>query len=195
MRQLNLFWAVFVITLGVLVTPANAETRQYLLGDIDNFTYNGAGSVDDVYIDPAWLSWNQGGGWTVASFDILVSSGTVPFTFVYDLAPGESITGATLTLGLRGSLSDIFFTGSVRPSFGELNWYPNETETTICSVNLANVAGNNLIPFLQSERFNAAVGWSNVGIDYAQLTLEVVPEPTTILLLTCGCWFTRRFTK
>jgi hypothetical protein len=32
------------------------ETREYLLGHIDNFQYHGAGSVDDVYVDPGLWS-------------------------------------------------------------------------------------------------------------------------------------------
>lgn len=102
---------VAILLLLTLLWPNNlfgqsVEIRNYLLGDIDDFVYNGAGSVDDVYVDPAWYNLVAGHSWTVNDFDALGTYQAIPFTFLYELAPNEQVVGATLTLALISTVSD-----------------------------------------------------------------------------------------
>lgn len=195
---------MLAVVLCVLCVPVRAETREYLLGDIDGFVYNGVGSADDVYVDPAWQNWiQQHYSWSLKDFDILEPDqmASVLFSFSYDLAPDEQVIGATLTLGLRSTIpvsegggGGVFIThgGGVRPSFNDLNWYPiNDTGISVRSVDLANIAGYNVMPDLQSGLFDAAVR-GVVAVDYAQLTLQIVPEPVSVLLFAGGMLFARR---
>lgn len=196
MRNSNLLLAAFAVVLCVPNVPAGIEIRQYILGDIDNFVYAGPGSVDDVYVEPNWLNVLMRYPLSINSFDVLETNQLVPFSFVYNLSSDEHVVAATLSLGLRGNGYNVFYTseilsnGSVvvgiKPSFEELGWILSETETIICSVNLADVRDYNFIPFLQSGEFSAAVGLNYVGIDYVILTLEVIPEPSTVALLVIG---------
>jgi hypothetical protein len=194
-------WKITIVILILYPVCAQAtEMRTYILGDIDGFVYNGLGSIDDVYVDPTWQNraWYH---WTQTQFDILEPDQIVLFSFTYNLAPNEQITAATLTLGLRktiaGNTAGYFHAnagvGEWRESFYDLNWYPiGDAGITIRSVNLAN--GYNIISDMQGGLFNAAIS-GNVAIDYAQLTMEVIPEPMTFLLLSCGLWFARRSIK
>jgi len=188
---------IFAILLCGCAAQATPETREYLLGDVDGFVYNGPGSVDDVYVDPAWRNWAEHHtGGPIQGFDILMSEQIILFTFRYDLAPNEYITAATLTLGLRSTVSGgvgglVFEGGSPRPSFADLNWYPiSETGTTIRTADLAHLP-DNVIPNLQDGLFSAAI-MRNFAVDYAILNLEVIPEPATILLLALGITVIRR---
>ena len=202
-------WRIVILMLGVLLYCgglAQAETREYLLGDIDGFVYNGVGSVDDVYVDPAWLNWvsQNPANTPVRGFDILAPEQFIPFTFRFDLTSDKQVIGATLTLGLRSTNSDnwgglllstIGTQEQWRPSFGDLSWNPiAETGTTIRSVDLSNLYGYSIIPILQGGLLDAGIR-GNVAVDYAQLTLEVVPEPMSILLFAGGMLFTRRLSK
>jgi len=206
MRKLKLLFAISVVVLCFCSVPVRAETRQYLLGDIDGFIYNGVGSVDDVYVDPAWLNWvsQNPANTPVRGFDILAPEQFIPFTFRFDLTSDKQVIGATLTLGLRSTNSDnwgglllstIGTQEQWRPSFGDLSWNPiAETGTTIRSVDLSNLYGYSIIPILQGGLLDAGIR-GNVAVDYAQLTLEVVPEPMSILLFAGGMLFTRRLSK
>lgn len=70
--------------------------------------------------------------------------------------------------------------------YGLNDWYPlSNTETTVRSVDMANVHGYNLLPDLQDGLFNAVIT-GDIAVDYAVLTLEIVPEPATFMLLGFG---------
>ncbi len=167
---------------------ANAvETREYLLGDIDGFVYNGPGSVDDVYIDPAWQDY-WGESPFLNDFDQIEDVQIVLFSFLFDLSDNEQIIGGELTVGLRATTLDnpanwLSMEGSfIRPSFYNLNWDPlSMTETTERRVNLDNVSGYNVIPLLQDGLLNVGIH-RNAAVDYAILSTVVIPEPATLLL-------------
>jgi hypothetical protein len=181
------------------------HTRQYVLGDIDGFNYEGAGSEDDVYVDPDWLAYVE----TVdppdpeKGFDLLSvpwadppyhdQNHNIPFTFLYDLAEGETITEAALTIAMRRT-SSLVSTDSIlvdnpppgKNPFDELGWLPvSASDTTIRTLDLGNVLGDNYLPDLQDGQLNVLVR-DDVGIDFAVLTLEVIPEPATLGLLAVG---------
>ncbi|MCX5633293.1 MAG: PEP-CTERM sorting domain-containing protein [Phycisphaerae bacterium] len=188
------FAILFLLPVCALAT---LETREYLLGDVDGFVYNGPGSIDDVYVDPDWRNyWLSQDPRPIKGFDVITSEQIVPFTFCYNLAPNEYVMAATLTLGLRSTVSDgvgwlVFEGGSPRPSFADLNWYPiSETGTTIRTADLAHLP-DNVIPNLQDGLFSVAVR-RHFAVDYAILTLEIIPEPATILLLALGITVIRR---
>ncbi len=54
------------LTVGLILLAASGayagsvypETREYILGDVDDFNYDGVGSVDDVYVDPDVVAFN-----------------------------------------------------------------------------------------------------------------------------------------
>ena len=180
--------------------------RTYLLGDVDGFNYEGVGSEDDVYVDPDLITWTQAvaPGESNDDFDTLNSNNNVPFTFVYTLGSGEQITGATLELGLRATDSlvtndwlvlpenDIWYTDLSNRStqdvytFSDLGWLPiASTGTTVRSVDLSNIVGDDQLSLVQDEEFTAYVT-DDTAVDYAKLTITVVPEPATLAVLGLG---------
>ncbi len=185
-----------VLALLSEVSAVQAVTVEYLLGDIDGFTYNGQGSIDDVYVSSEWLSEWEYRTEPINGFDVFENEQLVLFTFLYDLAAGEEIVDATLTIAMKSIapdssyhsliLGDSLGTVLIRPSFTDLNWEPiSETETAIRSVSLDNVSGGNIIPYLQDGVLNVAIN-RDIAVDYATLTIEVIPEPGTLLLLLLG---------
>jgi len=184
------------------------QTRTYMLGDIDDFYYDGTGSVDDVYIDPDFWTWSLPHTYAngIEGFDILSYDHGILFTFLFELAKWEQVENATLTVALRaissvtndridleptrGQRADTFF----RYDFADLGWLPiSSTGTTLRTIDLANALGcydhptvaDNLLPLLQDGKFNVMVH-DDEAIDYAKLTLEVSPEPATLSLLAAG---------
>ena len=70
--------------------------------------------------------------------------------------------------------------------FVQLGWLPiPNTGTTIRSVDLANIAGDNRLPFLQGGQLDIHIT-DDTAVDYATLTIEVIPEPATLSLLAIG---------
>ena len=68
----------------------------------------------------------------------------------------------------------------------ELGWNPiSFTDTTERSVDLSNMAGDNRLSFLQDGQLNIHIT-DDTAVDYAILTIEVIPEPVTLSLLAIG---------
>lgn len=191
---------LLVVSLSLCSAPhlAAAEVREYLLGDIDGLHYDGLGSVDDVYVDSDMLAFLR----AVAPrepndhFDVLNCNNNVPFTFLFPLAPGGEVTGATLTLGLRATESLVTTDWLVISSesivdqwvywFRDLGWLPLPFDgTSVRSVNLADILGDNRLLVLQDGEFNAYIT-DDTAVDWARLTIEVIPEPATVSLLALG---------
>lgn len=203
--------ALLVFTACLYPAPAAyPETREYLLGDIDGFDYNGPGSVDDVYVDPDFWTWTLPHTYAngMEGFDDMSWDHGLIFTFLFSLSAEEQVTAATLTVAMRhtggtisndridleptrGGRSDTFF----RYDFADLGWLPiSGSGTTIRTIDLGAAFGcydhpqvaDNLLPLLQDGKFNVMVH-DDEAIDYATLTIEVVPEPATLMLLGLGC--------
>ena len=194
---LTVFTMALIPAFGTSRTfAAYPETREYLLGDIDNFQYGGTGSVDDVYVDPDF--WTLTLPHTYANgmegFDDMSNNHGILFTFVFDLSAGEQVTAATLTVAMRAISSvdndtiDLDMTARgdelARYDFSDLGWLPISTEgTSIRTIDLAEVYGcydhptvpDDLLPKLQDGKFNVMVH-DDEAIDYATLTLEIMPE-------------------
>jgi|GEM_PF-3121115 len=162
-------------------TPCpGAEVPQYMLGDDDDFIYEGTGSEDDVYSDSDWLD-----EVTTAypgdefDFDEVVPGGLIPFSFVFDIANGEYVAGASLTFRLKQNggqpwETDFILFDQLEPTYllFDLGWDGNPSVLTI---NLSDVLGDNLLPLLADGLLNCAV-YDDAAIDYAILELHVAPS-------------------
>jgi hypothetical protein len=92
---------------GVKPGVYRVSSRDYLVGDIDNFTNDGAGSVDAAYIDPAWTATIQGtSALPIAGLDDLGGNKNVAFTVQHQLDTGERVVHGYLALGLKQSSGD-----------------------------------------------------------------------------------------
>ena len=188
-----------ILSVGPSVWAVPIETREYLLGDEDNFHNDGSGSVDDVYIDPTWLSWVEtSAAVPVYGFDIISADHQIPFTFRYELANEESITSATLTVGVKApgapADTDMIWLDHTDYSyaFENLGWLPIPTNQLIVrTLDLASVAGDNLLQSLNDGQLNVLIE-DDTCVDYAQLTLTVIPEAATLLLLGLGAVMLRK---
>jgi Dockerin type I domain len=88
------------------VTPAiyRVSSRDYLLGDIDGYTNDGASSVDAAYIDPAWRAAIQNSSaLPITGFDDTAGNKNVAFTIQHQLDAGERVVHGYLALGLKQS--------------------------------------------------------------------------------------------
>ena len=184
---------------------AYPQTREYLLGNIDGFAYEGPGSADDVYVDPDFLAFLQAvaPGESNDDFDVLNANNNVPFTFLFPLDPGEEVVAATLSLGLRATESlvssdELGFrspdgTAHWKYRFSDLGWLPlPNTGTHVRTVDLWGIWSDPQLTLLQEGSLNVYVT-DDCAVDYATLTLEVVPEPATLsLLAVVGAAFLRR---
>lgn len=177
-------------------SPARGDTREYMVGDIDGFSYDGPGSADDVYVDPDWLAYAEitGAENGVQDFDQLMGNHRLPFTFLFPLDEGEEVVAATLTLAFRKTASQtetdgITFNHLLAPRwfhFNDLGWLPiAETGTSLRSLDLSNSLGVDVLYLLQEGELDVLVE-DDTAIDYAVLTLEVIPEPATLSLLALG---------
>jgi len=205
----KLLIGLMVLLAGNVIAVADyPEAPVYLLGDKDGIHYDGAGSVDDVYVDPVLWEYADLGVGPAIHFDIVRDNSDVPFTFLFPLGIDESITAATLTLGLRaapsGADGDWLVIhpddGTIHWTYGathdavdhytvytydELGWSVPSTGVTMFTVDLANIDGDNRLPWLQKGYLNIHIT-DDTAVDYAELTITVVPEPITLSLLALG---------
>jgi hypothetical protein len=80
------------------------SSRDYLLGDIDGYTNDGASSVDAAYIDPSWRTAIQNSSaLPITGFDDLAGNKNVAFTIQHQLDAGERVVHGYLALGLKQS--------------------------------------------------------------------------------------------
>ena len=88
------------------LTPGDyaIEMRDYLIGDIDDFTFDGASSVDNAFVDPAWQAFIQGSsGHPLTGFDDASGNRNVAFTITHQLDPGERVVHGSLAVALQAS--------------------------------------------------------------------------------------------
>lgn len=80
------------------------SARDYLLGDIDHFTFDGRNGVDSPAIDPAWVAAIQNASATpIVGFDTVGNTQNVAFTVEHELDPGERVIHGYLAMSLRQS--------------------------------------------------------------------------------------------
>ncbi len=105
--------------------------RDYLIGDVDDYNFDGPGSDDDVFIDPAWESFILGSSsHPIVGLDTVTTNQNVAFTIQTQVDPGEQVVHATLALAMKqsgtGVASDfvrvIDNSASNRFNFTDLGW-------------------------------------------------------------------------
>ena len=203
-RRLLTLLGVMVLLFGLLAHPAIAgvypQTREYLLGDMDGFNYEGPGSEDEVYVDPDWWNWCES---TIINphepvhFDQVQKDRSVPGTFAFTLGEQEYITAATLALGVKASSTGDITSDWLKLSFpdvptdhqawhSELGWLPIPTAgVNLRIADLSDFADVNVLPYLETGHMDWVVN-DDTAVDYALLNIEVIPDPATLALLAVG---------
>jgi hypothetical protein len=165
----------------------NLQTRDYWLGDIDQFTNNLPGG-EKVFLDSTWSNAvkSAASGQPLDGFDVVTNNHWIPFTFNFSRATNERVVAATLALALRATnsaSSDVLYLDGTNNSFtfSSLGWLPigTGTNTTVRVLDL----GNQLNLLTNGQLNVAAQG--DLGIDWAMLELQVAPNiSATITTLT-----------
>jgi hypothetical protein len=166
------------------------QGREYVVGDFDAYTYDGTNSVDNGGVDPAWLTAVQGiiGSNGTNQLDQTNSDAFTPFTFNFQLASGERVDHAVLTLAMRRT------GGRTRNDSLWLDHPTNRltfTNLGLGDVELPNSGSGfliyeftaNQLTNLQDGRLNGLIGEDSV-LDWAILSLQVAtaaqPVVTTL---------------
>lgn len=153
--------------------------RDYLAGDIDNYVHDGAGSVDNAFIEPAWATTIvQANGLTVTGFDDVAGNQNVGFTIQSQLDAGERVVHAYLAMPLKGSANGLAANDFVRLfddnpahqlTFNQLGWASQVNATTpfVGVLDMGQYLDN-----LQSGSVNVQVA-SQTGVDWAMYVASV----------------------
>ena len=154
----------------------NLDYREYWVGDIDNF-YSIGGTGNTAPVDTTWQSqFDAATTVPLSNFDNLSNPQAIPFTLNFPLASGEQIVGATLSLGLRATSSDVsgnrIYIDSLtdNPTFASLGW--SDIATTGTTSKVLNLASR--LSLLQDGRLNLGI-LQNTAIDWVVLNLQVAP--------------------
>lgn len=154
----------------------NLETREYWIGDIDQFV-TASPTGDVVQVNAAWRS-NvvvAAGGAPVVGLDFVGAGQWIPFTFSNSVAANERIIGASLAISLRGAgaaaSNAVLYLDTLTTSnrFADLGWLPvsTGTNTTVRVLDL-----DPHLAALTDGQFNLAVQ-GDVGVDWALLEVHV----------------------
>lgn len=170
-------------------------SRDYLVGDIDDFVNDGVGSVDEAFIDPAWESAILGASaLPVTGFDDTSGNNNVAFTIEHQLDPGERVIHGSLALSLKqaGGVIDTDFVRLFdtapehRLSFTELGWdtQVGPTEAFVGVIDLGTFTDE-----LQSGSVNVQIN-DDAAADWALYTVTVAssagPSDTAAVFLEGG---------
>lgn len=162
------------------LTPGGykVESRDYLIGDIDEFTDDGAGSVDNAYVDPAWESFILGSSsHPVSGFDDTSGKKNIAFTIEHQLDAGERVVHGSLAVSLlqTGTQTATDFIrlfdsdANHRLLFSDLGWDTqiNGTDPFVGVVDLGGFTED-----LQSGSVNVQVN-DDSAVDWALYTVTV----------------------
>lgn len=162
------------------VTPGvyDVSLRDYLIGDVDDYTYDGSGSVDNAFVSPAWAAIIAGvSGNPITGFDDLSGNENVAFTAQHVLDPGERVVHATLALAMKQSAGPAdpdyvrLFDAAAnhRFDFSALGWQ-SQVNTANTFVGVLDLGGYR--NQLQSGAVNVQVS-NDTGLDWALYTATV----------------------
>lgn len=165
---------------GVAPTDSYAVTlRDYLIGDIDDYTNDGSGSVDNAFIDPAWESAINGSSANpITGFDDLAGNQNVAFTIQHVLDSGERVVHGFLALGIKQSAGGLVNTDFVRlfdmdpenqRNFSDLGW-DTQINTAGTFVGVLDLGGS--LDQLQDGSVNVQLN-DDTGLDWAIYTVAV----------------------
>lgn len=148
------------------------STREYLVGDYDDYTNDGA--VDNVFVDPAWQA---AVGGTVTGLDNLTPDKNVAFTVQRQVGAGERVVHAYLAMSVKQGgdevATDFVQLFDTQPenkrTFGSLGWSSQVNATTpfVGAIDL----GSNL-DRLQGSSVNVALS-DDVGVDWVVYSATV----------------------
>jgi hypothetical protein len=210
MKTTRIAFAVFLLV--GLCSHLYAGTVTSTVGDIDGFSPGDAADVPYRSVDLS-ASLNRTGKLPFADLDDPAMNWYVGFTHAFSIPDGETILGATLTVGVHpgdGFVESDFLALDVNvdeltdwgTGFGPRAvvsdiWggVPPRHATTGISIDLSQVpmrpseSGSpslmDLLPELLDGEFNVIFA-DDSGVDYSILALEVTPEPATLSLLALG---------
>jgi hypothetical protein len=164
---------------GVQPGVYRVSTRDYLIGDIDGFTYDGPGSIDAAFIDPAWrTAIEASSALPITGFDNLAGNQNVAFTIQRQVAVGERVVHGYLALGMRQtpggeSATDFLRVFDMDPShridFSAVGWNTQVT-TTSTFVGVVDLGG--FLTELQSSSTNVQLN-DDAGLDWAMYLVAV----------------------
>ena len=190
---------IMIVLLAFTGQAFGAMTLTYTLGDVDGIEYNGAGSVEDVYVDQDLVNvlGEEWPGVPLNPFDVVEYDVLTPFTFVFPAPAPGLLLGAQLEMGIRMVRWDIetdgmhFYNADATERWGpyvfeDLGWLPvSENVVETRTLDLGNVLGDNVLHLLAEGQLNARIQ-DDVATDYARLTIQIIPEPATLSLLALG---------
>ncbi|MEQ8848890.1 hypothetical protein [Botrimarina sp.] len=170
------------------LTPGRyaVSSRDYLIGDIDGFTPDGALSVDDAPIDPAWrAAIESGSALPVVGFDDLTGNTNVAFTIEHVLDPGERVVHGSLALALQksGGVVDTDFlrlfnsAPENRRSLSDLGW-ADQISDSAPFVGVVDLGSS--LEHLQAGSVNVQLN-DDVGVDWALYTVTVATPREPLL--------------
>jgi hypothetical protein len=155
------------------------STRDYLVGDIDAYTFDGAGSVDEPYVDPEWQATIQGDSTQpITGLDDFAGRRNVAFTIQHQLDMGERVVHGYLALALRRALrgettSDFVQLFDMAPehrlAFADLGWSANVLPTG-SFVGVVDMGG--FLDQIQNGSVNVRVN-DDTGVDWAMYVATV----------------------
>lgn len=162
------------------VTPGvyDVAMRDYLVGDVDSYAYDGGASVDNAFVSPAWATTIAGtSSDPITGFDDLSGNENVAFTVQHPLDAGERVIHASLALALKQSSGpadpDFVRLFDADPShkldFSTLGWQSqvNASGTFVGVLDLGTYRNQ-----LQSGAVNVQVS-NDTGVDWALYTATV----------------------
>ena len=157
----------------------NVSLRDYLWGDIDNYTLDaGAGNVDDQAINPSFQAAIAAASpHPIAGFDRATASQNAAFTMTNQLSPGERVIHGSLAMSMKqtgGQVTNDFVqlfdtAANHRLNFSSLGWSSQINATTPF------VGAIDLGPYLDQLQSGNVNVWlsDNTGVDWAIYTAAV----------------------
>lgn len=163
------------------VTPGvyRVSTRDYLVGDIDGFTFDGAASVDRPFLDASWrAAIADSSALPITGLDDLAGNQNVAFTIQHQLDAGERVVHGFLALGLRQSAGSEVATDFLRLfdtapehrlDFATLGWN-SQVNSTGTFVGVVDMGG--YLEQMQSSAVNVQLN-DDTGLDWAMYVATV----------------------
>ncbi len=163
------------------ITPGvyRVSSRDYLVGDIDDYTYDGASSVDQPFIAPAWQAEIESESTQpIRGLDDTTGRQNVAFTIQHELDPGERVVHGYLALAMRranrGETNSDFVQlfnsdPAHRLNFADLGWSANVLPTG-SFVGVVDMGG--YLDQMQSGAVNVRIT-DDTGVDWAMYVATV----------------------
>lgn len=169
--------------------------RDYLVGDIDSFVFDGGGSVDNAYIDPAWqTAITSSSALPITGFDDLTGNQNVAFTIQHVLDAGEHVVHGFVALGLRQGSGGLVDTDFIRLfnmdpqhrfNFSDLGW---DTEINASDTFVGVLDLGMFLDEMQSGSVNVQIN-DDTSLDWAVYTITVATpssDPTNTSVFIDG---------